>query len=187
MNDDSAAKPNVGGRPRSKSFLAISLENAYAQLGVSPLATSDEITNRINALLGDARRRVRAKASKPENDPDEQEILRLQKIDESIGDPKRRAAYDQKYPQNILLTVQPSSTETAWLRHRRAGLISEWIRETLGEDSWVPTPRCLRLWVPTRLDRSMLDSAVGATQPTPPIEAASPLSMQDLQRLSEKD
>ncbi len=195
MPEDSAPKIRTGGRPRSKSFLRISLENPYAQLGVSPTAPTDEITNRISTLLTEAKKRVRARASKSTDDPDEKEILRLQKIDEQIGDPKRRKAYDEKYPQNIMLTVQPIAAEQAWVRHRRAGLISEWLYDELGESSFLPTPRCLRLWTPSGLDQSTLDFLTryvqaettvhpSAAAPAAPLEEPeSPnLSLKDLER-----
>jgi hypothetical protein len=154
-------RSRVGAPPRSKTMLGFSRENAYAQLGVSPLVPSEEISARISTLLAEARRRVRAKASKSANDTDEQEILRLQKIDEEIGDPKRRKAYDEKYPQNLLLTVQPSPAEEVWRRHRRAGLISRWVYESVGEASFVPTPTCARLWAPSGVDRAILDFLAG--------------------------
>jgi hypothetical protein len=153
----SRGKSAASSRPKSKSFLRLSLDNAYAQLGVSPLASTAEISARINTQLAQARRRILAKASHSSDDPDEKELLRLQKIDRQIGDAKRRKTYDEKFPQNILLTVQPSASEQAWTRHREAGLISEWIYEGLGEAGFLPTPRCLRLWAPAGLEQAMLD------------------------------
>lgn len=151
-------------RPDAKTFLEISGENPYAQLRVSPLAPTAEISARINTLLAQARRKVLAKASKTVDDPDEQELLRLQRIDQEIGDAKRRKTYDERNPQNILLTVQPSASEQAWLRFRRAGLISEWVHQTLsgdsagadGEMALLPTPNCARLWAPSGLDEAVL-------------------------------
>lgn len=198
MLDDRGAKPHFGNRPRAKAFLRISLENAYAQLGVSPLASTEEISNRISALLAEARRKVRAKASKSPDDPDEKEILRLQKIDEAIGDPKKRKLYDEKYPQNILLTVQPSAAEHVWLRHRKAGLISEWVYDMLGEAAFCPTPSCLRLWAPSGVDQLLLDflaehlraemASGNASAGTRPVEesAMAHLSVDDLERLTKE-
>lgn len=197
MPEDRPSKARVGSRPRSKAFLRISLENAYAELGVSPLASTDEIASRISALLAEARRKIRAKAAKLANDPDEEEILRLQKIDEQIGDPKRRKMYDEKYPQNILLTVQPSATEQAWLRHRKAGLISDWVYELLGETAFAPTPRCLRLWAPSGIDRPILDllaehspTETASQTPTVPLPSEEPavahLDVDDLERLTKE-
>lgn len=157
MPDDNSAKPRSGGRPRSKSFLRISLENPYAQLKVSPNAPTNEIANRISALTTEAKRRVRAKVSKSDVDPDEREILRLQKIDEQIGDPSRRKLYDEKHPQNIMLTVQPIVTEQSWTGHRKAGLISEWLHDELGETAFLPTPSCERLWVPAGMEPETLE------------------------------
>ena len=190
MSDDSAAR--TGGRPRSKALLSISLENAYAQLGVSPLASTDEIAERISDLLSQARKRVRAKASKAANDPDEAEILRLQKVDREIGEAKRRAAYDEQYPQNILLTVQPSLTEQSWQRHRRAGLVSEWLHDSLGETALVPSPRCLSYWAPAGVDPAVLEflekyaesASPAPAAGTPATESDRPqVSIADLERL----
>ena len=197
MPDDSKSRARGDRRPRSKAFLRISLENAYAELGVSPLASTEEIANRISGLLAEARRKVRAKASKSVNDPDEKEILRLQKIDEEIGDPKRRKIYDEKYPQNILLTVQPSDAEQAWLRHRKAGLISEWVYETLGETAFAPTANCLRLWAPSGVEQPILDFLAehSTTNTTSPKQGVPPpadeltighLNVRDLERLTKE-
>jgi hypothetical protein len=175
--------PQGGSRPSAKSFLEISGENPYAQLGVSPLAPTGEISTRINTLLAQARRKVLAKAAKSLDDPDEKELLRLQKIDQEIGEAKRRRTYDERNPQNILLTVQPSASEQAWLRFRRAGLISEWVHQTLsgdcgggyGEMAFLPTANCARLWAPSGLDEAVLtflaefEQAESATQS--PVEA----------------
>ncbi len=194
MPQDDGARPSA--RPRSKAFLKIDLQNAYAQLGVSPLASPDEITDRINNLLGQARKRVRSKAAKDANDPDEAEILRLQKIDHEIGDAKRRIAYDERHPQNVLLTVQPGGTEQARLRYRRAGLISEWIYDLVGESTVTPTPRCLCYWAPKGIEPALLDFltkyAEAPSEPgsaaSPPAEGAEPqLSIADLERFQERD
>jgi hypothetical protein len=197
MAEDSPSKPRGGGRPRSKAFLRISLENAYEDLGVSPLTSNDEIAARIGALLAEAKRKVRAKATKSVDDPDEREILRLQKIDEEIGDPKRRKIYDEKYPQNILLTVQPSLAEQAWLRHRKAGLVSEWVYEMLGEAAFAPTPHCLSLWAPSGVERPILDflaehspTDMAPQAPAVPLpieqQTARNLDVEDLDRLTKE-
>lgn len=162
MPVDDAKKSSLSGiahgtRPNAKSFLQISGDNPYTKLGVSPLAPTAEISLRINTLLAEARRRILAKGAKVADDPDEKDLLMMQQIDKEIGDPKRRKQYDETHPQNILLTVQPSASEKAWQRYRRSALISEWIWESLraeapagyGEQAFVPTHNCLRLWAPS--------------------------------------
>jgi len=150
-------------RPQSKRFLHISLDNAYAQLGVSPLAPTADISTLINKQLAQARRNVLAKANRAAGDPDEKEQLRLQRIDSQIGDAKRRKAYDEANPQNILLTVQPSASERAWTRSSKAGFISEWLREEYDravepgtQPPFLPTTNCFRLWAPAGVDEHTL-------------------------------
>lgn len=137
------------GRPRSKRFLTMSQDNSYAHLGVSPLAPTDEIASLIAKLRGEAMRRIRR------GDGKEEEVLRLDRIHEEIGKPAARKKYDERHPQNVLLTVQPSQAEQSWLPYRRSGLVSEWLYEELGQDEFVPTPRCLGLWAPGGLDEEL--------------------------------
>ena len=191
-------------RPQSKAFLRINLDNAYAQLGVSPLAPTADISTLINKQLAQARRNILAKATRAADDPDEREQLRLQKIDGQIGDAKRRKVYDEANPQNILLTVQPSASERAWARYSKAGLMTEWLREEYdsaagarAEPPFLPTPNCLRLWAPAGIDDRILDfladftvAAPAGDAPLPPGATAgvkSRLTIQDLEQVLEKE
>lgn len=149
MAESKSAKASRKGRPRSKRFLKMSQDNSYAHLGVSPLASTEEIAALISKQRGEAMRRIRRGAGK------EEEVLRLDRINEEIGKPAARKRYDEKHPQNVLLTVQPSQAEQTWLAYRRSGLVSEWLYEELGEDEFVPTPRCLGLWAPGGLDEEL--------------------------------
>jgi hypothetical protein len=174
-----AAKAHAGKRPRSKLFLSLDLKNAYARLGVSPLASDKEISDRIGKLRAAAVKRLKAKGNAAIDDPDQQEAFRLDKIEEEIGDPRKRKVYDEKHPQNILLTVQPSPTEQAWARHRKAGLISNWVQSELGEDALCPTPSCLRLWAPSGLESDLISflgaySASDSPRPASPPSAPTP-------------
>ena len=190
-------------RPQSKAFLRISLDNAYAQLGVSPLAPTAEISALINKQLAQARRRILAKATRLPDDPDEREQLRLQKIDGQIGDAKRRKVYDEANPQNVLLTVQPSALERAWARHSKAGQISEWLREEFHRSSpqtqavFLPSPNCQRLWTPSGIDENILlflaDCIAAAPAPDASAEATiaadpeGPLTIHDLEQILAKE
>jgi hypothetical protein len=192
-----AAKARAGKRPRSKLFLSLDLKNAYARLGVSPLASDKEISDRIGKLRASAVKRLKAKGNAAIDDPDQQEAFRLDKIEEEIGDPRKRKVYDERHPQNILLTVQPSPAEQAWARHRKAGLISNWVQNELGEDALCPTPSCLRLWAPSGLDPELISflsaydagdaprSASPQPPQTPADEFAAMLSFNDLAGLFE--
>jgi hypothetical protein len=153
MAEPKGAKTNTKKRPRSKRFLSMSQDNAYARLGVSPLASTDEIATLISKRRGEAMKRAKAQAQR--GGEAQEEILFLDRIHEEIGKPAARKNYDEKHPQNVLLTVQPSQAEQAWLPHRRAGLISEWLREELGEGEFVPSPNCLTLWAPGGLDEQL--------------------------------
>jgi hypothetical protein len=170
-------KLRSGSRPRSKLFLSLDLKNAYTRLGVSPLAPDKEISDRIGKLRTAAVKRLRAKGNASVDDPDQQEAFRLDKIEEEIGDPRKRKAYDERHPQNILLTVQPSPTEQAWARHRKAGLISRWIQSELSEDALCPTPSCPRFWAPAGLDAELL-SFLSAHAEAETGETASPQKSQ---------
>jgi hypothetical protein len=150
MAESKGAKPGQKKRPRSKRFLSMSQDNSYAHLGVSPLASTEEIAALITKLRGEAMRRIKRGIGS------EEEVLRLDRIHEEIGIPAARKKYDEKHPQNVLLTVQPSQAEQTWLPHRRSGLISEWLYEELGEDEFIPTPRCLGLWNPGGLDEQLV-------------------------------
>lgn len=155
MTEPKVKKPPSKGRPRSKAFLRINLDNAYARLGVSPLASSDKISSRIAELRGKAIKRAKAKAARSAGE-EEEEIYRLDHIHNEIGTPKARKKYDEDHPQNILLTVQPSAAEQSWLRYRKAGLMSEWLADELGQDAFLPSLRCLQLWSPGGLDEKLL-------------------------------
>lgn len=155
MAESSFTKPYSKSRPRSKAFLRIDLNNAYARLGVSPLAPPEEIASRLADLRGKAIRKLKAKATRSIGEDDEA-VYRLDLIDEEIGKPKARKKYDENHPQNILLTVQPSPAERAWLGYRKAGLISEWLLDDLGQDAFLPCLRCLQLWSPNGLDNHLL-------------------------------
>jgi hypothetical protein len=174
-------------RPKSKSFLKLDLDNAYVRLGVSPLASTEEIASRIADLRGKALKRARAKSRRDFSDADEEEVRRLDKIDEEIGDEKKRKEYDRKYPQNQLLTVQPSAAEQAWLRHRKAGLISAWLVQELDGAALVPSVICQRLWAPAGLEPELLallerfKLQPGASPAT--VEPTSPVLPQDLEKI----
>lgn len=182
--------------PRSRAFLRLDLDNAYARLGISPLASTAEISSRIAELRREAMRRVRDKLQRSFDDPDEARIHQLDRIDEEIGDERRRRLYDEQNPQNVLLTVQPSRSEQLRLRHRRAALVTEWLREELPADACLPTPQCLRLWAPAGVPADLLrDLAPFARSAPPPSagpapppadEPTTPVSIIDLDRLSKE-
>jgi hypothetical protein len=173
MSDDHRLLDSRAARPQSKAFLHVDTDNAYAQLGLSPLASTEEIETRISELRARAIKRARATGARSEEA--ENEVLRLDKIDAEIGDQRRRDEYDEKYPQNILLTVQPSRLDEAWLKHRKASLLSDWLYEQLTDDPVVPTPRCLRFWAPGGIDATVLaflERFVDSAATTSPEETA---------------
>jgi len=151
MAESKSTQSAFKSRPRSKSFLTVDRENAYLRLGVSPLASTDEIAARISERRSKAMKQAKAKAVRGVG-KEEEEIFDLDRIDEEIGKPAARKKYDEKHPQNVLLTVQPSPAEQAWLPYRKAGLVSEWLCEELGQDAFVPSLHCLGLWSPGGLN-----------------------------------
>jgi len=184
------------GRPRSRAFLRLDIDNAYERLGISPLAPTEEISSRIAELRGEAARRVKQKLQRGLDDADEAEIHRLDQIHEEIGDDRRRRVYDEQNPQNVLLTVQPGPSEQLRLRHRRAALVTEWLHGELYADAFLPTPRSLRLWAPAGVPADLLRAlapfardarASAAEEPTLPADdPPAPASIIDLDRLSKE-
>lgn len=137
----------MSARPRPKTRLVVDPNNAYARLGVSPLATTEEIKSFVLA------KRSKAQASKRSRGDDdfgaaEAEMTRLQEIEEEIGTPRARAKYDAKHPQNELLTVQPARADRRFELRERANLAAAWLVEELGPDGEFPSPESIPLWSP---------------------------------------
>jgi hypothetical protein len=146
--------PLSGERPRSKSLVRLDLHNAYARLGVSPLASTEEIKRVADEKRRELMRRRRSRGQQHFG-AEEAEMAEVQQIEGLIGTPKARAAYDRAFPQNELLTVQPSPHDR-WLDPRfRDGLITAWLVEELGRDAPLPSPESLALWVPCGLAREV--------------------------------
>jgi hypothetical protein len=143
-------------RPRSRSFIAYDKNNAYERLGVSPLASTAEILSRIFELRQEASRLAKSAVDASFGEETEA-VLKIDEIADTIGDPVKRQQYDGEHPQNIMLTVQPSSMDRFQLPYRRAGLISEWLREKLEHDVFLPTPSSSQLWLLDTVDQSLLD------------------------------
>lgn len=191
MPEPARASTRQGTRPRAKGFLRLDLQNAYAQIQVSPLVGDEEISAAIAKRRGEANRRARARGDRGE---DLEEVLQLDRIFELIGDPKKRKAYDEANPQNSLLTVQPSLTEQAFAKHRRAAQISEWLRMELGDAEILPSPSCQKLWAPSGLARELeafLETFVSQPEAVPSEsretpaadQAAAPLSLEVLETI----
>ncbi len=192
MSDEREKLPRSRSQPRAKALLKLSLDNPYSKLKVSPLVPTSEIVDIIDRRRSEANKRLKAKASRTADDPDEAAILELDAIGELIGDDRRRAKYDERHPQNILLTVQQSASERAWRRHSRAGLISDWLYDIAGEEALLPTPRCLKLWAPSGIDPAVqkLLSEFDLLQPAadpPSGEPTTTLSIRDLDSLTKGD
>jgi hypothetical protein len=179
MKADSKPFLPAAHRPRPKGFLRLDLDNAYARLGVSPLASTEEIADRISELRGKANKTAKAAVDPATKAAAEDEILRLDNISDEIGSPRQRERYDENFPQNILLTVQSSSSEQMWLRHRRAGLISEWLRQGLEPDAFLPAVDCLALWAPAGLSPHFL-ALLAASRSPEPIAARGELSPNEM-------
>ena len=130
----------TGRRPKPKARLLIDPDNAYARLGVSPLASTDEIKAFINDRRSKALSRRRSQGREVFGAEDV-EITRLQELEEEIGSARARAAYDQEHPQNELLTVQPSPRDRALEPRQRAQLAAAWLREELGPDTLLRVAR----------------------------------------------
>jgi curved DNA-binding protein CbpA len=135
----------AGGRPRPNCFVQVDLDNAYARLGVSPLAATREIKQLINDKIRQLKSQLGTK-SESSFSAAEHEITQFQQIEERIASPKARARYDQEHPQNELLTVQPCPYDHFDDPQYRAGLVTAWLIEALGRDRLLPTAECLAFW-----------------------------------------
>jgi hypothetical protein len=169
-------------RPRPKTRLAIDPDNAYAKLGASPLATTDEIKKLLSDKRGKAMAARRARGQQAFGD-EEQEIIELQAIEKQIGTPAARDAYDREHPQNALLTVQPAPRDKAFEPARVASLVTAWLADELGPDALLLHPDAYWLWLPGGLDPELaqLLQPFAATGPTRTAHASS-LDVSDLGR-----
>jgi len=134
-------------RPRPRARIVVDPNNAYARLGVSPLASTDDIKAHILAL------RSKAQASKrSRGDQDfgaaEAEMTRLQEIEALIGAPRSRARYDAEHPENELLTVQPAPADRFSGLRERANLAGAWLVEELGREAAFPSADSEAMWAP---------------------------------------
>ncbi len=145
-----------GGRPRPKTMVRLDVYNAYARLGVSPLLPTDEIKEVINRKRKEVMRRRRTRGEQQFGEEDN-EMTRLQEIEDEIGTPKARARYDQRNPQNELLTIQPGPADKALDSRHRTGLATAWLVEELGREKSLPSPECLTFWAPKGLDPELIE------------------------------
>lgn len=158
-------------RPRPKTRLAIDPDNAYARLGISPLASIDEIKKVLSDKRGKAMAARRAKGQAAAGE-EEAEIIELQAIEKEIGSPAARAAHDREHPQNALLTVQPASRDKAFEPAKIASLVTSWLVEELGPESMLLHPDAYWLWIPGGLDPDL-------AQQLQPFAAAAPAAKTD--------
>lgn len=160
MNESSPSR-----RPRPSSFVQVDLDNAYARLGISPLAPTRDIKQLINDKIRELKSQLSSKSEASFGDVEDQ-INRLQQIEEKIASPKARARYDQQHPQNELLTIQPCPSDHFDDPRFRAGLVTAWLVETLGSDRLLPTADCLAFWRVENLPLAeMLSGLVSAHGP----------------------
>ncbi len=157
-------------RPRPKTRLAIDPDNAYAKLGVSPLASVDEIKKLLSDKRGKAMAARRAKGQAAIGD-EEAEIIELQEIEKEIGSPAARAAHDREHPQNALLTVQPAPRDKAFDPAKVASLVTSWLASELGPEVLLLHPDAYWLWIPGGLDPDLAAQLqpFASAAPTPQI------------------
>ncbi len=165
-------------RPRPKTRLAIDPDNAYAKLGVSPLASIDEIKKLLSDKRGKAMAARRAKGQAALGE-EETEIIELQAIEKEIGSPAARAAHDREHPQNALLTVQPAPRDKAFEPHKVASLVTSWLAEELGSEAMLLHPDAYWLWIPGGLDPDLATQL----QPFAAAAAVTPQIRTDLEAL----
>jgi hypothetical protein len=138
-------------RPRPRTRLALDPANAYARLGASPRASTDELKKLLSDKRGKAMAARRAKGQVATAD-DEREILELQAIERDLGSPAAREAYDREHPQTALLTVQPAPRDRAFEPGRLGALVTAWLLDELPPDALLLHPDAYWLWLPGGLD-----------------------------------
>jgi hypothetical protein len=168
-------------RPRPKTRLAIDPDNAYARLGASPLASTDELKKLLSDKRGQAMAARRARGQQAFGD-EEQAIIELQAIEKLIGTAAARADYDREHPQNALLTVQAAPRDKAFEPARIASLVTAWLVDELGPDAMLLHPDAYWLWLPGGLDPELAAQLApfAAAAPAPTDHAASTLDVHDL-------
>ncbi|WP_163995578.1 hypothetical protein [Pyxidicoccus caerfyrddinensis] len=142
MSDVSGRK-----RPRPRARVVIDPDNAYAQLGVSPLSSTEDIKALLNDRRASAIARRRSRGQQ-QFGAEEAEMARLQKLEAEIGTPRARVAYDREHPQNELLTVQRGPGDRRLEPRHALGVVTAWLQDELGSTVALPSPDSLPLWAP---------------------------------------
>lgn len=142
-------------RPKPHAFVQYDPNNYYAILGVSPLTSTQEIKNQINRMRKVALEKRRGIVDQKFSDVDE-EVIKLQEIEQAIGSPQKRETYDRLNPQNELLTVQPGIYDRWFDPRYRIDLVSAWLLEELGQEQFLPSPESVHLWAPQGIDPELL-------------------------------
>ena len=168
-------------RPRPKTRLSIDLDNPYARLGASPLASLDEIKKLLSDKRGKAMAARRARGQQAFGD-DEREIVELQAIEKQIGSAAARDAYDREHPQNALLTVQAAPRDKAFEPARIAALVTAWLADEVAPDALLLHPDAYWLWLPGGLDPELAAQLApfAAAAPTRTDPTASTLDVHEL-------
>lgn len=146
-------KPESQRRPTPRTMVSYDPNNLYTRLGVSPLASTEEI----KAIATKRRFEVKDKRDQSaQNKRTNEEIMKWDNIADKIGAENQRREYDNQHPQNVILTIQPG--EEAKIVHSldRLCLITVWLLETLGVDTLLPSPNAFPLWVPNPIDERLL-------------------------------
>lgn len=142
-------------RPRPETGLVIDPDNAYARLGVSPLADTEAIRELLREKRKAAMEARRGRGTQSFGE-EEAEMTRLQAIEAEIGTPRARARYDQLHPQNALLTVQPLDEDRRLDERFALGIATAWLREQLGPEGFLPSPTTQSLWALDETDEELV-------------------------------
>jgi len=144
----------VSSRPRPKSRIQIDVHNPYAELGVSPLASLEDIEKAADDRRGKlmSQRRTEGPAVAAEV---EARIMAIQELSTLIGDRDARATYDREHPQSTLLTVQAGPRDRALGAAGAMALVTAWLAEELGPNARLVHPDALWLWLPAGLDPAL--------------------------------
>lgn len=171
-------------RPAAQTMVRIDPSNPYAELGVSPLASIEEIGARASKRRGELLARRRQNADGRLAAAEEAQVIRLQELEKKLGSARGRAEYDQNNPLAALLTVQPGTRDLLLDPQRRADLVSAWLVEALAPEAVLPSPHSGWLGIGAPLDTELaallelhLADADTAHAKAVPADPDSPLSL----------
>ncbi len=169
-------------RPRPQAMVGIDPDNAYARLGVSPTASTDEIKTFVDTRIAEIKAAMRDHPSREK----EEALARLSEVGKLIGTPRARLKYHEANPWNELLAVQRAPADEALDPGARTGLVTAALLLELGPFAALPSARSFDVWAPSGISEALaaelqafLRTSTDDRKPSP--QAPSPQGMDEAQ------